>query len=167
MPKKVQETEQTPGTDEGDNHQRGSVQEQINALGDKLHETPSPYPIILLTEPRNLPVKLNDKEINIKCKELSKVVRELNEEEQSQEDEKKQMKARLSGLNDQMQRLAHIVDKGEEYRVVDVVIRAHENDIVQEIRQDTGDIMISRPARDTERQLALTQLNAGKAEIRD
>jgi len=37
-----------------------------------------------------------------------------------------------------MRGVSRIVDKGEEDRLVDVVIRVSENDIVQEVRQDTG-----------------------------
>lgn len=164
------ETAATPtGMGSGDNHQTpdsgpvDSIREQVTALGDNLHQ----YPIILDTPTRSLPCKLANKEIIIKCKELAKLVRELNEEEQRQSDEKAQMKARLSQLTNRMQLLSRIVDKGEEDRPVGIIIQAHDNDLVQEIRNDTGEIIVSRPALDKERQLALQRLDPSKIDVRD
>jgi DNA polymerase IIIc chi subunit len=113
------------------------------------------YPITLDLLPRSLPVKLTDAEIITRCRELAAVIGEIEDEEAKQHTAKEEMKAWLAKLDDKKRLLSHIVTKGEENRPVDIKIIVNENDIVTEVRQDTGEVIITRQAKDTERQLAL------------
>lgn len=111
---------------------------------------------VLKTENRSLPCKLTDEELRKAGGELAAVLDDIDTEEKGQEDEKAQMKARLTELKSRQKQLAIKVRRGEEYRQVPVAYEISEGaDIVTERRLDTNEVMIIRPARDDERQLAL------------
>ncbi len=113
------------------------------------------YPITLDITPRSLPVKLTELEIISKCRDLASVIQEIADEEVNQKALKDDMKAKLSRLDDRKLMLSHVVTKGEEYRPIDVQIIVDEHDHVNEVRTDTGEVVTSRQAKDSERQLAL------------
>jgi hypothetical protein len=128
-------------------------------LGADLHQPRvEEYPITLATPQQSLPVKLTQEEIIMKCQDLAKTIQDIRHEEEDQANEKTAMKARLSSLNDHLQKLAEIVDKRTEERTVDCIVRAQEDGTLTVTRLDTGEVIESRPINERERQLALKHL---------
>jgi hypothetical protein len=112
----------------------------------------NPSAKLLRTETRNLPCKLTDAELRDKADQLATTVQAIEGEKGRQDSVKAELKATMTELESRQSRLAQVVSRREEYRDVKVIIEWHENDIVQEAREDTGQIIQTRPARDTERQ---------------
>jgi hypothetical protein len=109
-------------------------------------------PQLLRTETRDLPCKLTVEELRDKADELATTVQAIESEKARQDSVKAELKATMTELESRQTRLAQVVSRREEYRDVKVIIELHENDIVKEMRDDTGEIIQIRPARDTERQ---------------
>lgn len=112
-------------------------------------------PNVLRTETRNLPCKLTDAELRERSDGLATTVQAIEGEKGRQDSVKAELKATMTELSSRQNRLAQVVSRREEYRDVKVRIELHENDIVNEIREDTGETIQIRPARDTERQQKL------------
>lgn len=111
---------------------------------------------VLRTQARSLPCKLSDDEVMMAGLDLAGVVQDIAAEEDRQKDVKAQMKARLTELQSKRTQLAIKVSRREEFRDIQVQYDINEGaDIVTEKRLDTQEILIVRPARDDERQLAL------------
>ena len=118
---------------------------------------------ILLTTTKKLPVKLTDIEVLAKGSELASTIQEVGSEEESQKNLKDQMKAKLSELAARQTRLAIIVATRTEYRDVEVQVEGTEDGQIREVRLDTGEIMLTRPPRDDERQFALSGMKKVEA----
>ena len=111
---------------------------------------------VIKKQERNPPCKLTDAELREKARELATTVQEISAEEDRAKNIKDQLKATMSELSSRQTRLAGEVARGEVYRSVDVEYRIEDaGDIIQEVRLDTKETLISRPARDEERQMAL------------
>ena len=117
-----------------------------------MSEKPKRAGQILRTETRNLPCKLTNDELRDKADELASTVQAIEGEKSRQDSVKAELKATMAELESRQTRLAQVVSRREEYRDVKVVVELHENDIVREVREDTGEAIQTRPARDTERQ---------------
>ena len=117
---------------------------------------------IVRTETRNLPCKLTDGELRERSDELATTVQAVEGEKARQDSVKAELKAKMSELESRQTRLAQVVSRKEEYRDVKVSIELHANDLVKEVRQDTGELITVRPAKDFELQGTLKQILAGK-----
>lgn len=107
---------------------------------------------LLRTETRSLPCKLTDVELRDKADELATTVQAIEGEKARQDSVKAELKATMTELESRQTRLAQVVSRREQYRDVKCIIELHENDIIKEIRDDTGETLQIRPARDAERQ---------------
>lgn len=108
------------------------------------------------TETRNLACTLTEDELRDRGFQLAKAVQDIATEEMRQGDLKAQMKATLAGLDGMKSRLASSVARREEFRDVAVdIFLDHDRGVVDQVRQDTGECILSRPMTDDERQLAL------------
>lgn len=105
---------------------------------------------------RNLPVKLTPDELLRIGGELAEAVQDIDAEEDRQGDLKAGMKARLAELEARRTQLAVKIARQEEYRDVRVTIHYdHQRGIVEEIRDDLGEVITTRQMTDSERQLML------------
>ena len=111
---------------------------------------------ILKNTTETLPCKLTDEELRQKGDDLASITQELDAEEGRQKDIKDQLKAKLSGLQSKQREISLTITRREEFREVKVLTQLLVNDqMVQKIRQDTGEIIEARPARDLEMQSTL------------
>ena len=99
---------------------------------------------------------LNQEELTARALELAKTVQDTGAEVELQKSLKDQMKAKLSELGAKTTRLSQVVSSGHEYRSTEVEVRMADNGQVQEVRLDTGEIIVTRPPYDYERQQPLT-----------
>lgn len=105
---------------------------------------------------RNLPCRLTDEELLARADDLSVVVQETTAEEGRQTDVKAQMKARLTELDARKTRLAITIGRKEEYRDVEVELKADiQAGTVTIYRTDTGESIETRPMTEHERQTSL------------
>ncbi len=120
---------------------------------------------VIKKQERNLPCQLTEDELKQKAKELATTVQEISADEDRSKNIKDQLKATMSELSSRQTRLAGEVARGEVYRLVDVEYRIDdEGGLIQEVRMDSGETFISRPARDEERQLTLQAVTKEKKE---
>jgi hypothetical protein len=118
--------------------------------------TDAPTTTLNRTTIRNLPVKLTEEELLKAGDELAKIVQDIGAEEDRQADRKAGMKAALAILEGRRTQVAIKISRREEFRGVRVdVYMDIPRGIVQEIRQDTGEVITTRQMTDTERQLPL------------
>ena len=110
---------------------------------------------ILRVQTVKLPVHLTDKEVLAQSAALAYTTQAIANEEETQTALKGQMKATLAGLLAKQTLLASIVVTCTEYRDVEIEIQCSEEGIVQEVRRDTGAIILTRPLREDEKQIAL------------
>lgn len=111
---------------------------------------------VIRVETRTLPTNLTPDELMDRSQELAAVTQEINAEEDSQKNLKDQMKAKMSELHSKQSRLALVVTRRQDLREVEVEVR-FDGTQVNESRKDTGEIIMTRPLRDTERQMILAQ----------
>lgn len=111
----------------------------------------------LRTETRMMPVRLTDEELRQKADELAYSVQEIADEGDRQKNIKDQMKARMSELTSKQRRLALVVSRKEEFRDVEIGIELGADNQVKEVRKDTGEVILMRPVRDSERQYSLAE----------
>ena len=101
----------------------------------------------------------------VRSRDLAQTVQEMGAEQDHQKNLKDQMKSRISELEARTTRLANVVAMGEELREVEVesqlVLDGAIGGHVEEIRKDTGEIILTRPPRDDERQMLLELGKAG------
>ena len=109
---------------------------------------------MLKVETRRLRTALSQDELVERAQELASVIQRINTEVETQTTIKNQMKARMSELHGEQNRLALVVDRREDIRDVEVTI-LFDGSKVQEVRKDTGEVILVRPLRDAERQVAL------------
>ena len=110
---------------------------------------------IIRNETRKLPVKLNDQEVLEQSMELAHTIQEIADEQDSQASLKTIMKAKLMELDARQSRLAAVVATRTDYRDVEVEVALTDDAMAQETRKDTGEIMLTRPLREDEKQLQL------------
>lgn len=112
--------------------------------------------ILLKTTTRKLACKLTYDELRTKGDELAMTCQEIVNEENNQKQIKDQLKMKMSELEARQGNLALTISRREEYRDVEVDVEFIEtgDDVgqVREIRKDTGEIMVTRPPTDMERQ---------------
>ena len=84
--------------------------------------------------------------------EMANSIQAMAVEVEVQKNLKDQMKAKLSELQAQQTRLSKVVASGIDYRLADVEVRWVNKDTITEVRLDTGEILITRGPRESERQ---------------
>jgi len=110
----------------------------------------------LRKETRNLACKLTDPELRIKGDELATTVQEIATEAGNQKGIKDSLKMRMSELVSRQGRLAYVVSRREEYRDVEVSVDMDDlTGQVTEVRMDSGELIQTRPPRESERQPGL------------
>ena len=107
-----------------------------------------------------LPVTLTQDKTLTLSRELANTVQAVGAEVEEQKNVKDQMKAKLSELQARLTRISIVVATGKEYRQVEVEYQITNQGLVQEVRMDTGEILITRPPHDSERQLVLAMKEA-------
>ena len=109
-----------------------------------------------------LACKLTDEELRAKSDELAQTVQDTANEETRQTDLKSQMKAKMTELQSRQTQLASHISRREEYRDVQVEILLIGDGKVKEVRTDTGEVLITRPAREDEIQMIFPDKNMGR-----
>lgn len=104
-----------------------------------------------------LACKLTDEELRAKSDELAQTVQDTANEETRQTDLKSQMKAKMTELQSRQTQLASHISRREEYRDVQVEIILVGDGKVKEVRTDTGEVLITRPGREDELQMVLSE----------
>ena len=110
---------------------------------------------------------LNQEELTARALELAKTVQDTGAEVELQKSLKDQMKAKLSELGAKTTRLSQVVSSGHEYRSTEVEVRMADNGQVQEVRLDTGEIIVTRPPYNYERQPPLEPVEPEAFEFAD
>jgi hypothetical protein len=111
---------------------------------------------ILLRVIRLLPVKLTDDELRARGQDLAAVCDDIGAETDRADSVKQELKARMTGLEARRSQLAALIRRGDELRDVEVLTLAHfASGTATVVRTDTGDVLLSRPLTDTERQIPL------------
>ena len=109
---------------------------------------------VLQVTTRHLSVTLTEADILTHSRLLAATVREVAQEEAAQKEQKDNMKAKLSMLLAKITYESGLVHSGKEYREVEVEVRMG-NGVAEEVRTDTGEIILTRPLTDQERQQRL------------
>jgi len=106
-----------------------------------------------------LDCELKDTEILAYGRELAQVTSEAESEESRQASVKKEMAARLAGLEARRTEISAKVNRGRELRDVQVEVSADfKAGTATETRLDTGEIIRERPLRDEEKQAKLPEV---------
>ena len=109
-----------------------------------------------------LDCELKDHEILAYGRELAQVTSEAESEESRQASIKKEMAAKLAGLEARRTEISAKVNRGRELRDVQVEVTADFTaGTATETRLDTGEIVRERPLRDEEKQAELPKANGG------
>lgn len=115
--------------------------------------------------PEMLSVRLTHDELRDFGGELAGVLEEISNQTMREESIKKELKAKMAGLEARRDEIASIVRRREQLRSVECVWERHYADgLARKIRLDTGEVVQSRPLRDDERQPKLIPEVAAKAE---
>jgi hypothetical protein len=110
---------------------------------------------VLRTYTATKPCRLTDDERRTYGINLAHILETIDDEIAKHESVKREMKASLADLEAQRMMLATKVRRGEELREVEIEVCASDDGRVQEIRKDTGEIIVTRAPSDEERQLRL------------
>lgn len=100
-------------------------------------------------------VHLDDSEALEKADQLAQVVDDIATETARQTDVKQQLKSKLTELESRHSQLASIVRRREEYRDVEVELYLTAAGMVEVVRTDTGEVVDTRKATETEMQADL------------
>jgi len=112
--------------------------------------------IKLKTCTKELPCKLTDAEVQMAGAELAAAVEAVNTEKERQKQIKADMKAWLMELSGDVDKLAHKVSRREEMREVEVeIVLVPDSMLVQEVRIDTGEVILTRRAGNDEMENSL------------
>ena len=84
--------------------------------------------------------------------ELARTVQDIEREEEAQTSAKAAMKSRLATLATSQSELAEKVATRSEERDVDVDIQLTDKNIIQEVRRDTGEVILERLPKPEEQQ---------------
>lgn len=113
-------------------------------------------PTILGRGERELPCAITDAEASVLGKKLADAIDEYEQEEAEQAEQKASMKQALADLKARQRRIALVLRRRTEERMVPYVIEAdYAAGHAREIRTDTGEVLSSRPLTDRERQPSL------------
>lgn len=100
-----------------------------------------------------LSVRLTDDEQRALGHDLAGVLEEISNQLSREESIKKELKARMAGLEAQRDELATVVRRREQLRPIECVWERNYRDaIARKVRLDSGEIIASRPLREDERQ---------------
>lgn len=107
-------------------------------------------------ESRRLLCTLTPAELQATGAKLAEACEDITNETAAQTDIKAQLKSKLAGLEARRNELASIVRRKADYKDVAVnVFHDYTRAIVDEIRTDTGEVLVSRAMTDAERQAKL------------
>ena len=115
---------------------------------------------LLKTTTQLLPVILTREEIEVHAKALADCWKKLGYEQELQKNARDQMKARISELTAELTHLSLMISSGTDYRNVQVESTLLDNGQVREVRVDLGEIIKTRTAYESERQMALAPKEA-------
>lgn len=108
---------------------------------------------------RMLPVRLSEQELRERGDQLASITQDVTTEQQRQADTKAQMKARLTELEARRTQLAITISRRAEDREVLVTLRLdYRAGRASEVRNDTGEEILTRQITDAERQRHLPGL---------
>lgn len=107
-------------------------------------------------ENRRLLCVLTPSELQAAGAKLAESCEDIANEEKAQADIKAQLKAKLTSKEAQRDVLAMVVRRKADYKEIPVeVFFDYTAAIVEEVRTDTGEVLLSRGMTDTERQMKL------------
>ena len=116
----------------------------------------TPKKKILATRTDQLPVPLTEPEIREAGKQLAHLEGDLAAQTASEKDIKDGLKAKRSALEMRISLLANTIRAGLEYRPIPVRVEAdYEENVVRDIREDTGEAITTRPMNAQDRQVTL------------
>lgn len=105
---------------------------------------------------RRLLCTLTPSELQAAGAKLAEACEDIQNETAAQVDIKAQLKSKIAGLESRRNELASIVRRKADYKEVPVnIFHDYTRAIVDEIRTDTGEVLVSRPMSDSERQAKL------------
>lgn len=111
------------------------------------------HPVKIERFPRNLRVKLTDREIVERAQRAAHLAAEVEQQEEAAKAAAKQAKARIEELDAERRRLNLEVMDGAVHREVQCERRyIYRLGVVQEYRTDTGELLSERPMTERERQ---------------
>lgn len=114
-------------------------------------------------ETRNLPVELTKDEIRLRGEELARKHAEWDEVESARKASQQQAKASLERIEAELKLLANNIRTGREYRDIEVSEQRNTARLTMDlIRQDTGEVVESRPFRSGELQTTIFDINKSK-----
>ena len=111
---------------------------------------------LISTADREVEYILTPEDLAGLSRELVNLLGQIEEEVADQAAEKASMKERLAAMQARQSKLAGMIRRGRERRLVRVDVLANwEQDCAMLRRQDTGDIIEQRPLYDSEKQMPL------------
>lgn len=119
---------------------------------------------ILRRDQRLLDCELTADELQSRGAALAAVVADIATEEDRQQAIKEQLRARVTELVSRQTALAATINRKKEIREVEVVTYADlTKTVAHEVRADTGEVLLTRPLGDKERQRPLPGVEAPPA----
>jgi hypothetical protein len=112
---------------------------------------------------RNLPVELTKDEIRLRGEELARKHAEWDEVENARKTAQTEAKGKIERIEAESKLLANNIRTGREYR--DIEVREVRNDTTLSmdlVRQDTGEVIESRPLRTDELQTTIFDISKSK-----
>lgn len=114
-------------------------------------------------ETRSLPVKLTQDEYTARADELARQVGRFDEVESTRKAQQTDFKSQLETIEGAIKSLSRIVRDKTEYREIRVYESRNDTALTMDIiRDDTGEVVESRPLRKDELQANLFSLEGGK-----
>ena len=111
---------------------------------------------VLKTHSLELPCKLTRDEELDRGHQLASTLEDIRNEDSRHEMLKKEMKSAMAALEARRDKLASIVNRGEEYRETPVEdVADYKRGRLMRYRQDAGEIVMERALTDEERQLEM------------
>lgn len=129
---------------------------KTNGTKDNTAEPKQPPRVWKRVEARRLLCTLTPQELQRAGARLADTCEDYTNEEASQKDIKSQLKAKLEGLQARRNELATVVRRKADYKDVPVEIwYDYQRVIVEELRTDTGEMLLTRTMTDAERQMRM------------
>lgn len=119
--------------------------------------------IKLRTTTTQIECKLKPEELLNHGSELANVLQSINAEEDRKKSFNEQVKSVITELESKRNKLSNLIRSRAEFRDIDVDFIMLDDATVKEVRLDTGDTLIVRPARPEESQLALQMFEQREA----
>lgn len=105
---------------------------------------------------RRLLCTLTPTELQVQGAKLAEACEDIQNETQAQTDIKAQLKSKLTSLESHRDSIASVVRRKADYKDVPVnIFHDYTRAIVDEVRTDTGEVLVSRAMTDYERQSKL------------